>query len=360
MPASLDFRTEGLGIAQAVVSGERHVVTAHRRRLLPFASMVEFTHPGVAGRPAALVVPPLSGHLPILLRELVAGLLRSMPVVVLHWVEPRHVPLAKGRFGFDENVLHIESAMRDLSANAMVVALCQAVVPTLTAAARLAQGNASAPPGGLVLMAGPVDPLANPTRVVRLARARTLDWFSTNVIASVTSPEVGAGRLIYPASVQRTALLAHLGRHLTEGGELLRKTFFDDGVDPFRFPFLFLYLSLMDLPAELFLENIANVFHQRALCCGRQRVAGRPVDLASLRYTALLTIEGECDDIAAPGQTDAAHRLCTALPEDLHHRLLVKGSGHFSLFHGEIWRREVLPVIERFRAHVAKPGKLAS
>ena len=104
----------------------------------------------------------------------------------------------------------------------------------------------------------------------------------------------------------------------------------------------------MDLPAELFLENITNVFHECALCCGRLAVSGRTVDLSALRRTALMTIEGERDDIAAPGQTLAAHRLCIALPEDLHHQLPVRGSGHFSLFYGQVWRHDVLPTVECF------------
>ncbi|MCW5744864.1 MAG: polyhydroxyalkanoate depolymerase [Alphaproteobacteria bacterium] len=323
-------------------------VSARQRLSLPFATAVELTHDGVAAQPPLLVVPPLSAHLPILLRDLVAGLLNSAPVVVLHWREAGRVPLNVGRFGFDDNVLHIEAVLRDLGPDTVVVALCQAVVPSLAAAARIAAESPPAAPRGLVLIAGPVDPLANPTRVVRLLRARTLDWFAANVITTVAPSEPGAGRRIYPASAQRTALLAYLARHLGQGGELSWKVFYDDGLDPYGHPFLTLFLSLMDLPADLFLENIATVFHDRAICAGTLHVAGRPIDLTALRRTALLTIEGEHDDIAAPGQTEAAHRLCSALPAHLHHRLLVKGSGHFSLFYGRTWRRDVLPAIERF------------
>jgi poly(3-hydroxybutyrate) depolymerase len=344
---ALDRRNDALGIDHVTINGTRWPVKARRRRLLPFASMVELTHAAARGRAPALVVPPLSGHLPMLLRDLVAGLLGAMPVVMLQWFEPRRVPLAEGRFGFDENMQHIEAAIREVGPAAVVISLCQGAVPTLAAAARVAQHAPDEAPRSLVLIAGPVDPLANPTRVVQLVRARTLDWFRSNVITAVPPPDPGAGRLVYPASAQRTALLAHLTRHMMLGGELSWKVFSDDGTDPVGFPFIGLYLSLMDLPAELFLENIAQIFHSRSLCLGRLQVAGQSVDLGALRRTALLTVEGENDDIAAPGQTAAAHRLCRALPEDLHHRLLVRHSGHFSLFHGEAWRRKVLPAIVR-------------
>jgi poly(3-hydroxybutyrate) depolymerase len=339
-----------LGLDDLAIGGRRHAVRALQRCDMPFATMIELSHAGTAARPPILVVPPWSGHLPILLRELVGGLLQRMPVVVLAWREPRHVPLADGPFGFDDNIMHIVSAIRELGPAVLVAALCQAVVPTLAATALVATQDHDAAPRGLALMAGPVDPLANPTRVVRLLRACPLEWFRKHVITTVPADEPGAGRPIYPASAQRAGLLAYLARHMTEGGELFWKTVADDGADPIRYPFLRLFLSLMDLPAELFLENAATVFHDRRLCTGRLSVGNRRIDLSALRRTALMTIEAEGDDIAAPGQTRAAHRLCAALPDKLHHHLLVQGSGHFSLFHGAIWRKQVLPSLARFDA----------
>jgi poly(3-hydroxybutyrate) depolymerase len=346
--AATDFRADALGIEHVTVNGRRCPATVRRRSDLPFATIIEFAHAGIVSRAPALVIPPLSGHLPILLRELVAGLMRTMPVAMLQWREPRSVPLAAGRFGFNENILHIMSAMRDLGPRTLVLALCQSVVPALAATARMAQDDPATAPRRLVLVAGPVDPLANPTRVARLLRARTIDWFRANVITTVPGSQPGAGRLVYPASVQRTALLAYMWRHLSEGGELSWKIFHDDGAEPVRFPFLALFLSLMDLPAEFFLENIAKVFHERLVCEGRLSVAGRVIDLSCLQNTALMTVEGDRDDIAAPGQTSVAHSLCRALPEDFHHHMLIRNSGHLSLFYGETWRREVLPAVERF------------
>jgi poly(3-hydroxybutyrate) depolymerase len=344
---------DALGLDHVTVGGEVCPVVVRSRRELPFARLVVFSHAGVASRPSILLVPPLSGHQPILLRELIAGLVRTAPVAMLHWRAPCDVPARDGRFGFEDNILHIAAAIRELGPQALIVALCQSVVPALAAAALVAADDAAAAPCGLVLMAGPVDPLAQPTRVVRALRARDLAWFHSHVIASVPPHEPGAGRLIYPAGIQRAGLLAYLGRHLAQGGELFWKVAADDGIDPLRYPFVRLFLSLVDLPAELFLENIAAVFHERRICSGGLSVGNECIALQSLRRTALLTIEGEHDDIAAPGQTAAAHQLCTAIPASAHSHLLVEGAGHFSLFYGETWRRQVMPAIEAFAARTS-------
>ena len=163
-------------------------------------------------------------------------------------------------------------------------------------------------------------------------------------------PEVyaGGGRLVYPARLQLMALLSYLARHLNQGGELLHKARHDDGADPRSFPFLDLYTSIMDIDAKHFIENIDRVFHAGALPAGSLRFGGDPVEPRAIRHTALLTVEGRDDDIAAPGQTCAAHALCAELPAHLHKKRVVSGAGHFSLFHGSVFRREVLPVLRDF------------
>jgi len=194
-------------------------------------------------------------------------------------------------------------------------------------------------------MAAPIDPLANPTRVVELLRSRPLSWFEDNLIATVSEEYAGSGRPVYPAHRHLIPLWLYLARHLSEGGELAAKVMFDDGSNPGRFPFLDLYTSIMDLDAKFFLENTKSVFHECLLRKMALSFQGEHADLRAIRTTALLTIEGEHDDIAAPGQTSAAHALCSSLSASFRGRLIVPGSGHFSLFHGDTWRRDVLPAI---------------
>jgi poly(3-hydroxybutyrate) depolymerase len=183
---------------------------------------------------------------------------------------------------------------------------------------------------------------------VRLIRARSLSWYERNVISPVPPPYRGQDRLVYPGSIQLLGLWAHLARHIWERGELLGKMLHDDGNDPLRFPFLDLYSTLMDLPAEVFLDTIRHIYQERSVWQGKLTARGRHVNFAAIRSTALMTVEGEDDDIAAPGQTRRAHDLCPAVPADVRRHLLVPDCGHFSLFHGNIWRMRILPEVRAF------------
>jgi poly(3-hydroxybutyrate) depolymerase len=306
--------------------------------------------------PKVLIVAPLSSHFPILLRDLVLGLLPSFQVYITDWVNARHVRVEYGRFDLDENTSYIIEAMRVLAPELNVIALCQAGVPALVATAHHSDTDQGCAPDNLVLIAAPIDPAANPTRVSRLIRARTLSWYERNVVTEITSSDAGKGRLVYPGSMQLLGLWAYLARHLREGGELLGKVLTDDGADPVRFPFLDLYSAVMDLPAEVFLDIMRHVYQERTLVRGRLRARNQAVVLQSIRATALMTVEGEYDDIAAPGQTQRAHDLCPSVPAEARRRLVVPACGHFSLFHGETWRTRVLPEVRAFIGQSNGPG----
>jgi len=315
---------------------------------LPFCAVMRLARCDGAHLPKVLVVPPLSSHYPILLRDLVLGLVPSFQVYVTDWINARHVPVERGRFDLEENTAHVLEAMRALAPDLNVIALCQAGFPALVAAAHQAQADARSAPRSLVLIAAPIDPAANPTRVSRLITSRTLSWYERNVITRVPPPYAGMDRLVYPGSVQLMGLWAYLMRHLREGGELLGKLMRDDGADPGRFPFFDLYSAVMDLPAEVFLDIMRHVYQERTLVRGEFRLHGQTVALRSLGDTSLMTVEGELDDIAAPGQTQRAHDLCPSMPAGARRRLVVPSCGHFSLFHGETWRAEVLPEVRAF------------
>ncbi len=315
---------------------------------MPFCALTRLARSDGTHLPKVLVVAPLSGHFPILLRDLVVGLLPSFQVFITDWVNARHVPLEQGPFGLDENVSYIIEMMEHLGPGLNVMALCQAALPALVATAYLSETSGPSAPCILVLMAAPVDPSANPTRVVRLIRARSLSWYERNVITPVPPPYPGQDRLVYPGSVQLLGLWAHLARDICERGELLGKMLHDDGNDPLRFPFLDLYSTLMALPAEVFLDTIRHIYQERSVWKGKLTARGLKADFAAIRSTALMTVEAEDDDIAAPGQTRRAHDLCPTVPADTRRHLLVPDCGHFSLFHGDIWRTRVLPEVRSF------------
>ncbi|WP_457093400.1 polyhydroxyalkanoate depolymerase [Microvirga sp. P5_D2] len=333
------FDIETLHIGQATVR-----VTQSDQLSLPFDLLTTFSHPKVGPR-RILVVAPLAGGFPVLLRDLVVGLLRHDTVSVTDWLDARYVPAHEGQFGLEDNIRYVMAMMRQLGPELDVVAVCQGAVAALAATALIATESPDQAPRSLVLIGGPVDPLANATRVVRLVRACSLQWLQNNVIEAVPAGFPGEGRLVYPAGHQRTTFSAYLARHLAARGELLWKLLRDDGEDPVRFPFLRLCLLMMDLPAQFFLDNIREVYHRRSLLTGDLLVGDKRVNLPAIRRTALMTIEGQDDDIAAPGQTHAA---CVSVPEEWRSHLLVPGSGHFSLFHGGIWRQTVLPGILSF------------
>ena len=332
------------------ISGDDRSIQIGQRDLIswPFCVLTEFT---VATNTddCILLIAPLSGHFALILREMVIGFLPRSRVYVTDWLDARHVPLSARDFGFDENIEVIIQSIKRLGPGLHVCALCQGVVPALAATAILSQHNPSLAPLSLTLIGGPVDPQANPTRVVKLLQQRPLDALEATALATVEPGFAGAGRRVYPGLHQLSALLAYFYRHMSTGGELLHKTLNDDGLDPVRFPFFSLFTSLMDLPAKYFLENIQKVFLERQPWTGQLRWRGERVDFGAIRNTALMTVEGEYDDIAAPGQTSAAHRLCQNLPSDMRRRLIQTGAGHFSLFYGRTWRGKVLPAINAFR-----------
>ena len=336
-----DIRAVRIGDGQIQVE-ERALVT------LPFARLTSFTSEGF-NRRQVLIVPPLAGSFAILLRDFVIALLRhGCDVAIVDWHDACYVPVSAGRFGHLENVLYIRDMICMLGRGAHVVAVCQGVVPALAATALLSRDEPENAPCSLVLMGGPVDPWSNPTHLVKALRARTLSWLEEEVIERVPAGYPGEGRLVYPKLLQFWGLMAYVGWHYAQGLELSRKFLFDDGEDPVHFPFRYLATTLMDIAAEYFLETAEAVFQKGSFAKGAIIIDSNSVDLTLIRRTALMTIEAEDDDLAAPGQTRAAHSMCRSIPEETREEVLVPNSGHFSLFHGGKCRSVVAPKISKF------------
>jgi poly(3-hydroxybutyrate) depolymerase len=333
----------------SVSVGERRVEvserTIHRR---PFANLIAFSRADVH-QDQILVIAPLAGAFPVLLRDLVIDLLwRGSVVAIADWFDARYLPEAAGRFGLEEEISYVAELIRMLGPELHVIGVCQAVVPALAATALLAANEPEMAPRSLVLIGGPVDPLANPTGVVERLRSHSLKWFRQNIIEAVPPGWPGEGRLVYPKTIQLASFTGYLARHFAAGRELYWKFLADDGEDPRHFPFSALATTMMDLPAEHVLENIRCIFHDRELARRNMHFAGDKIDLDAISATALMTVEGAEDDIAAPGQTRAAHALCRSIPSTRRRHLLVDACGHFSLFHGRICRTHVVPKIIGF------------
>jgi len=316
----------------------------------PFCDLLHFRKDGSQDQPKLLMVAPLSGHFSTLLRGTVATALPDHDVYLTDWINARSVALRHGRFGLDDFVDVIIQFIRHLGPNLHVMAVCQPSVPVLAAVSMLAAGNDPCQPASMVLMGGPVDPAANPTEVNHFAESHSLAWFERTVIDTVPARFPGAFRRVYPGFLQLAGFLSmNLDRHVSAHWDMFRNLVKGDGQGAAATrAFYDEYTSVMDLPADFYLETLQRVFQEQDLMHGRFRVHGELIDPGAIEKTALMTVEGERDDICAPGQTVAALDLCRNLaPEKKTHHLQPQ-VGHYGVFHGRRWQTETYPKVASF------------
>jgi polyhydroxyalkanoate depolymerase len=323
---------------------EVHEEAAH---VTPFGTLLRFRKDIDLAQPRVLVVAPLSGHFATLLRGTVSTLLPEHDVYITDWHNARDVPLAHGRFGLDEYVDHLIRFIEVIGPGAHVVAVCQPCVAVLAAVALMAQDAHIAQPRSMTLMAGPIDTRINPTKVNELAGSRPIEWFERNLIAKVPARFPGAGRRVYPGFVQLAAFMAmNLDRHIKAHLEMLRhlaagerdkaqatQEFYDE------------YFAVLDLTAEFYLETVKTIFQDHALPLGKLTWRGQPVEPRAIRRTALLTVEGEKDDICSLGQTLAALDLCSGLRPYRKRHHMQAGVGHYGVFSGKRWQHQIYPIV---------------
>ncbi len=316
----------------------------------PFCTLLHFRKAGARPQPKVLLVAPLSGHFATLLRGTVRTLLPDHEVYITDWHNIRDVPQTEGSFGLDAFVDHLLEFLRLLGPASHVVAVCQPCVAALAAVALLAEDGDPCCPASMTLMAGPIDTRVNPTRVNDLAKKHPLPWFRSNLIHPIPQGHGGAGQLVYPGFLQLYSFMSmNPQRHQQAFVDLLCHRLRGE-VDEAQAisDFYEEYFAVMDLPAEFFLETVATVFQTHDLPRGELHWRGRRVNPAAIRRTALLTIEGERDDICSVGQTMAAQDLCTGLRayRKLHH--LQPGAGHYGVFSGRRWETRIYPVLREF------------
>jgi len=305
-------------------------------------------------QPSVLVVAPLSGHHATLLRDTVRTLMQNYCVYVTDWVDARMVPVEEGEFGLDDYVEYIQDFIRHIGTdNLHVMSVCQPVVPVLGAISLMA-ARGEPTPRSMVMMGGPIDARLSPTAVNDLALNNPLPWFKNNVIYTVPSLYPGKGRHVYPGFLQHTGFLAmNPRRHLMSHWDFynnLVKGDMDDAAAHRRF--YDEYNAVLDMPAKFYLDTIEVVFQKFLLPKGKWFVRGEHVDPSAIRETALLSIEGELDDISGLGQTQATQQLCTHIPADRRDHFLVKGAGHYGIFSGRRWREVVYPKVHEFFSSV--------
>ncbi|MDA8230670.1 MAG: polyhydroxyalkanoate depolymerase [Magnetospirillum sp.] len=341
-----------LDIADVLARGRRVDVEETIVLDRPFWQLHLFRKSGRGRHPEVLIVTPLSGHFGWLMRDLVVGLLARHDVFLLEWKDAREVPLSAGRFDLSDNIAAVIDAVRLLGPDIALLGVSQAPTAILAASALLAEDRDPARPRAIVLMGGFLDPRINPTAIERLASRLPPGWFSHVMATTVPAGYPGAGRRVYRGDIHGRTLARYLARHIATGGELARKVRADDGSDPERFPFLRLFSTLMDLPAEFAEDNVQTVFRDHLLARGELFWRGRRIDPSAVDDIALMTVEGGGDDTSGVGQTLVAHALCHRLPYDERAHCHEPAAGHFGLFHGEPWRSHILPEVEAFLAQI--------
>ncbi len=354
-----EYEKPAFNITSADVDGVTIAVQEQVAVTKPFCRLLRFKRftdnpralETMKSQPTVLVVAPLSGHHSTLLRDTVKALLHDHKVFITDWTDARMVPLGAGAFHLDDYVEYVQEFIRHCGTDAHVISVCQPTVPVLAAVSLMAS-RGEPTPRTMTMMGGPIDARKSPTAVNNLAMNKSFSWFETNVIFRVPQNFPGAGRAVYPGFLQHTGFVAmnpdrHLSSHYDYFLDLIRGD--DDSAESHR-QFYDEYNAVLDMPAEYYLDTIKTVFQDFALVNGTWHVKGQLVRPQDITTTALLTIEGELDDISGAGQTKAAHELCSGVPRDRAFHYDAEGAGHYGIFSGRRWRDKVYPEVRGFIA----------
>jgi poly(3-hydroxybutyrate) depolymerase len=350
-------------IADTVIGGERIAVDVKTVWERSFCRLLHFERSFVRAprrpQPKVLIVAPMSGHYATLLRGTVEAFLPNHEVYITDWRNARSVPLAEGRFDLDDYIDYLISILHALGGETHVIAVCQPSVPVLAAVAVMEADKDPYAPNSMVLMGGPIDTRINPTAVNTLAVDRGIDWFHSNVITKVPFPHPGFMRDVYPGFLQLQGFMSmNLDRHIEAHHNLFLHLVKGDGDSAQKHrEFYDEYLAVMDLSAEFYLQTVDTVFIRHALPKGEMTYRARRIEPTAITRTALMTVEGEHDDISAVGQTEAAQRLCVNIPDDKRAHYLQPNVGHYGVFNGSRFRAEIAPRIADFMLSNNGAGK---
>lgn len=342
------------GISQIEINGKAEPVEEIVDWQKPFCRLLHFAKPAYQGpaQKKMLIVAPLSGHFATLLRNTVEGMLPEHDVFLTDWSDARHVAKSAGSFDLDDYTDYVIEILHHLGERANVMAVCQPAVPVLAAVSILSKNDDPLVPLNMVLMGGPIDTRSNPTAVNRLALEKGETWFRRNMLSEVPAPHLGAGRKVYPGFLQLAGFLSmNPDRHVSAHRNLYWHMVDGDvqSADKLQ-QFYDEYMSVMDLDGEFYMQTVERVFINQRLAHGTYKYRGELIEPGKITKTGLLTVEGERDDITGPGQTQAAHKICSGLAENLMGAHMQMGVGHYGVFSGRRFLAEVVPVINGFVA----------
>jgi poly(3-hydroxybutyrate) depolymerase len=338
------------GIEQVEIDGKTVPVEEEVLIRRTYCHLLHFRAGDKRKHPRLLIVAPLSGHFATLLRGTVEGLLPYHDIYITDWQDCRHISTATDRFNLNDYIDYIIDFLHFLGPNTHLLAVCQPSVPSLAAASVMSAWGDLCAPASMTLIGGPIDTRENPTAVNKLALEHPIEWFESNVITTVPPPYVGAGRKVYPGFIQLTNFISmNLDKHKESLNQLFEHLVRGDEEEAEkRSSFYREYLAVMDLPAEFYLQTVKTVFQDHALPKNQMIARWHPVLPEKIKRTAILCIEGELDDISGVGQTKAALKLAKGLSSDKKRYHLQAGVGHYGVFNGGRFRRDVVPVITKF------------
>ena len=349
------YKKLGFNIKDTTVKGKRVEISEEIVWRKPFCDLLHFKKvlpEGAPSEPRLMIVAPLSGHYATLLRGTVEAMLPYTDVYITDWHDARMIPLREGTFSLDDYVDYVISMIEQFQGDVHLMAVCQPGVPVMSAVALMEARKHPFLPRSVILKGSPIDTRISPTAVNKLAEEKGINWFRRTVITSVPWPNRGHGRLVYPGFLQLTGFMAmNLDRHMNAHKDLFVNLVRGDGdsVDKHK-EFYDEYLAVMDLAAEYYLQTIDQVFVKHQLPKGEMHHRGQLIDMTAIRHVALMTVEGEKDDITGAGQTEAALHLCTNLPRSKKLHYTQPGVGHYGIFNGSRYRQEVVPRVVAFMA----------
>lgn len=345
------YEKPSYGITKAKIRDKEYPVEEIHLVKKPFCNLIHFDKKEYTGsQPKLLIAAPMAGHHATLLRGTIQEMLSYADVYVTDWIDASQVPLSEGSFNMDDFIDYIIDFTRRIGPGVHIMAVCQPTVPVLAATAIMSHENDKCVPSSMILMGGPVDARKNPTTLGLFAEDLSEEWFEKFVITEVPPNYPGVGRLVYPGFLQLVGFIGiNWKRHMDSHVDLFKNLLVeDDDQADMQKAFYDEFLSVMDMPAEFFLQTIKEVFHKFSLARGKLISRKRHIDTGCITKTALLGIEGEKDDIAGVGQTSAALDICTGIPKEKKKYILQPEVGHYGIFSGSKFRKFIAPQIGEF------------
>jgi poly(3-hydroxybutyrate) depolymerase len=346
-----DYEEPKWGLESTIINKKKVKIKQQIVHQKPYCDLLHFERDKPqAEHPKVLLIAPISGHFATLLRSTAKEFLPDHETYITDWRNARDIPLSAGTFSFDDYVTYLIEFINFLGPDTHVIAVCQPCVPAMVALSVMHQEKSRNLPKSLTLMGGPIDVRINPTEVNDYAGGKDLEWFEKNVICKVPSGFEGQGQAVYPGFIQLSAFLSmnmdsHINKHFKFFDDLVKGD--GDSAEDHR-QFYNEYLAVMDMPADYYLDTIRKVFLEHELPNGTMDYQGKVIDLGAIKKTALLTIEGEKDDITGRGQTAAALDLCNNLSSKKKKHHEQEGVGHYGIFNGKKYRDTIAPMIKDF------------